>query len=144
MFYLLFFFVCVAKGLSPSKLIEDWKCSKVMHVCHCSKCANGIGSHKMSLILWHSPQLAQAHRDHCSSGSHSEGKSAHKSKWNSFLFWIWAMDQHTILSMMLYSLMQFLHSKNKSTASKLQINRGKKMPLIYWRPNWQFVDAFYY
>ena len=32
------------KGWNPSKFIGEWKFSMVMHVCHYSKCTNGLGS----------------------------------------------------------------------------------------------------
>jgi len=32
------------KGWNPLKFIDEWKFSRVMHVCHYSKCTNGIGS----------------------------------------------------------------------------------------------------
>lgn len=39
-----FFFRCVLKGSNPSKSIQEWKWSMVVHVCHSSKCVNGEGS----------------------------------------------------------------------------------------------------
>ena len=42
----------IVKWWKPSKFIDEWKFSMVMHVCHCSKCTSGLGSSWKALVLW--------------------------------------------------------------------------------------------
>lgn len=45
------FFLC-SDGMKPTEIIEEWKCSILMHVSYISQCRNKLRDSEIALILW--------------------------------------------------------------------------------------------